>query len=145
MSTVVPERGASLRLLIWMPLAAAGLLAALITGRPELAILAGPFAVTLVAGAAMVSRPEFTCRLDIDADRVLQGDTVQANVRLTSSVNLPRVEVLLGLPSGLSVVERDRNRDQDRDNSPRNGAQPHRRRPSRAAGPTEPTEPTRPT
>jgi uncharacterized protein (DUF58 family) len=111
MSTLVPERGASLRLLIWTPLAAAGLLAALITGRPELVVLAGPFAVTLVAGVALVSRPEFTCRVDMDADRVLQGDVVQAEVHLTSSVNLPRVEVLLGVPSGLSVVAPPEERD----------------------------------
>ena len=38
MTSVVPERGASLRLVVWTPLAAAGLLAALITGRPELVV-----------------------------------------------------------------------------------------------------------
>ena len=111
MSSVGPERGASLRLLIWTPLAAAGLLAALLTGRPELVVLAGPFAVTLVAGVALIGRPEFSCRVEMDADRVLQGDTVQAIVHLTSSVDLPRVEILLGVPIGLSVA---------RENSPPN-------------------------
>ena len=103
MSSVGPERAASLRLLLWTPLAAAGLLTALVTGRPELVILAGPFAVMLVAGIALISRPVFSCRVEMDADRVLQGDTVQAAVHLTSSTDLPRVEILLGVPNGLSV------------------------------------------
>jgi uncharacterized protein (DUF58 family) len=110
MSTVVPERGASLRLLLWTPLVAAGLLAALVTGRPELVVLAGPFAVTLVAGVALISRPEFSCQGEIDADRVLQGDTLQATVHLTSSTDLPRVEILLGVPNGLSVEGLSRHR-----------------------------------
>lgn len=103
MSNVGAERGASLRLLIWMPLAAAGLLAALVTGRPELVVLAGPFAVMLVAGVALISRPEFSCRVEVDADRVLQGDTVHVVGHLTSSADLPRVEILLAVPNGLSV------------------------------------------
>ena len=104
MTSVVPERGASVRLVVWTPLAAAGLLAALITGRPELVVLAAPFAVTLIVGVALVSRPVFALGVETDTARMLQGDAVLVDVRLASSVELPRVEVLLGVPTGLSVV-----------------------------------------
>ncbi|HSS08944.1 MAG TPA: hypothetical protein VLL25_03610, partial [Acidimicrobiales bacterium] len=101
---VVPRRAGSLRLLIWTPLAAAGVLMALITGRPELVVLAAPFAVTLIVGLVLVQEPVFTVDVSIDTVRMLQGDNVWVEVRVASSVELARVEVMLSVPSGLSVM-----------------------------------------
>lgn len=98
----VPVRTRSPRLLPYAGVAAAGLLAGLVLGRPELAILAAPFAVILVAGLALAEEPVFTAELAVDANRVLQGDIIEVVVTVRSSVALPRLEVMLAVPDGFA-------------------------------------------
>jgi uncharacterized protein (DUF58 family) len=100
---VVPVRSRSPRLLPYTWLAATGLLAALVLGRPEFAVLAAPFSLILVAGLALTSEPVFTAAVHLDTARALQGDTVELVVTVTSTVSLPRVEVMVALPDGLRV------------------------------------------
>jgi uncharacterized protein (DUF58 family) len=102
--TIVPVRARSPRLLAYTGLAAAGLLAGLVLGRPEFAVLAAPFAVILVTGLALVEEPVFGAEVAIDAARVLQGDVIEVAVTVTSTVAVPRLEVLLALPDGLVLA-----------------------------------------
>jgi uncharacterized protein (DUF58 family) len=85
-------------------LAAVGLLAALATGRPELAALAAPFAVALVVGIAAATPPEIAVTVAPDSDRVVEGDAVVVTLTLTANVDVRPVEVLLDLPPGLELV-----------------------------------------
>jgi uncharacterized protein (DUF58 family) len=102
--TVTPVRARSPRLLAYTGVAAAGLLAGLVFGRPEFAVLAAPFAVILVTGLAMVEEPVFGAAVVVDAARVLQGDVIEVAATVTSTVAVPRLEVLLMLPDGLAVA-----------------------------------------
>jgi uncharacterized protein (DUF58 family) len=85
-------------------LAALGLLAALATRRPELAIVAAPFAVYAGIGLLLARRPELDAELELDAERVLEGDEVEVLVALAADVEVERLEVLLQLPRELVVV-----------------------------------------
>jgi uncharacterized protein (DUF58 family) len=86
-------------------LAALGLLAALATRRPELAIVAAPFAVCAGIGLLLARRPELDAELELDAERVLEGDEVEVHVALAADLEVERLEVLLQLPRELVVVE----------------------------------------
>ncbi len=93
------------RLRSFVVLAAAGLLAALATGRPELAALAAPFAVALVVGIAASDPPSIEVAVEPDADRVVQGETLTVTVTLRADRDTQPVEVLLDLPEGIDAVE----------------------------------------
>jgi uncharacterized protein (DUF58 family) len=86
-------------------LAALGLLAALATRRPELAIVAAPFAVYAGIGLLLVRRPEIDVDVELDAERLLEGDEVEAALTLVADVGAERVEVLLQLPRELVPVD----------------------------------------
>jgi uncharacterized protein (DUF58 family) len=98
-----PVLARSPRLLAYTGVAAAGLLAALIFGRPEFAVLAAPFAVILVTGLALVTDPALGAEVAVDSARVLQGDVIEVTATVTSTVAVPRLEVLLTLPDGLAL------------------------------------------
>jgi uncharacterized protein (DUF58 family) len=93
------------RLHQFVVLAAFGLVAALATGRPELAALAAPFAVALVVGIAGAAPPSIEVAVSLDTGRVVQGDTVTIAVTLTADSDTQPVEVLLQLPPGITTVE----------------------------------------
>lgn len=93
------------RLHSFVVLVAVGLGAALATGRPELAALAAPFAVALVAGIAAASPARIDVAVAPDTDRVVEGETVTLTVTLEADTNTEPVEVLLDLPAGLEIVE----------------------------------------
>src|SRR5262249_8309280 len=61
-------------------IAAAGMLAALATGRPAFAALAAPFAVLLGAALAAPSRPQLRVGFGLDVARTLEGSTVSAGL-----------------------------------------------------------------
>jgi uncharacterized protein (DUF58 family) len=97
----IPVRARSPRLLPYAALAAAGLLTGLVFGRPEFAVLAAPFSLILIGGLALAEEPVFRAGLAVDATRVLQGDIIEVVVTVTSTVAVPRLEVLLSLPEGM--------------------------------------------
>ena len=94
------------KLRAYVLLAAAGLLAALVLGRPELAALATPFAAWLALGIGLARRPELDVRYELDRERALQGERVNASIEIESDVALQPLEVLLRLPAGLASGSR---------------------------------------
>ena len=89
------------KLRVYPTLAAAGLIAALGLGRPELAALAAPFAVFAVVGLALARRPVLGAEVEVDRERQVEGRHVEATVDLRATDTVGRVEVLLELPAGL--------------------------------------------
>lgn len=94
------------KLRAYVTLTAAGLLAALVLGRPELAALAAAFAASLALGIGLTRRPELGVRYDLDRERALQGERVSARLEVESDVALQPLELLLRLPAGLESGSR---------------------------------------
>jgi len=87
-------RATSPRLRIYAALAATALLAAVVTGRPQLAVLATPFALLLaVAFAGEPLALEGEVRLD--RDRALEGDRLRATLAVDNRGGGARVDVHL--------------------------------------------------
>ena len=94
--TARPKLGA------YTALAGAGLLAALVVGRPELAALAAPFALVLVAGLSLAAEPKLEhAAFELDRERALERETVEATLILRTERPIGRLELLLDLPEGL--------------------------------------------
>ena len=68
-----------------LALAAAGLIAGLATGRPELVLLAVPFLIFAGAGLVMAREPRVTAEIDFERRRLLEGEDVTATVRLSNA------------------------------------------------------------
>jgi uncharacterized protein (DUF58 family) len=90
---------------VFAGLAGLGLLAALAAGRPELAVIAAPFALLACAGLVLGGDPEVTVRVEPERARALEGDELTFRIVLDSSRTVPRLETLLLLPAGLTLVE----------------------------------------
>jgi uncharacterized protein (DUF58 family) len=65
-----------------LALAATGMVAALATGRPELALLAAPFLVLAGTGLCLAGEPRLTAEIELERTRLLEGEAVAATVRL---------------------------------------------------------------
>ena len=63
-----------------LALAGAGLVAALATGRPELAVLAAPFLVFVAAGLALAGSPRLSAELELERDRVIEDEQIGVTV-----------------------------------------------------------------
>ena len=100
-------RAATPKLGAYAGLAALGLLAALATRRPELVVLAAPFALSAALGLVLARRPQLDARVDLATDRALEGEEVEVRVLLEAAVGAERVEVLLELPRDLVVEAGD--------------------------------------
>jgi uncharacterized protein (DUF58 family) len=87
-------RATSPRLRGYAALAATALLAALITGRPELAVLATPFALLVAVALAGVPLA-LDGELRLERDRALEGEALRATVTVTNRGAPARVDVLL--------------------------------------------------
>jgi uncharacterized protein (DUF58 family) len=96
-------RSATPKLGAYATLAGFGLLAALVLGRPELAALAAPFALLLVVGLSLAEPPRVAARLELDAERQVEGEEVTAELLLRTERPVERLEVLLDLPEGLET------------------------------------------
>src|SRR5262249_11738529 len=100
-----PHRDVTAQLPAFAGLAALGLLAALATRRPELAIVAAPFALYAGVGLLLAQRPRLDAEVELEAERVLEGDELEVRLTLAADVGAERVEVLLQLPRELAVTE----------------------------------------
>jgi len=98
-------RAATPKLGAYAGLASLGLLAALATRRPELVALAAPFALTAALGLVLVRTPRVDLQVELEADRVLEGDEMEVRVRLDAELGAERAEVLLELPRQLELVD----------------------------------------
>jgi uncharacterized protein (DUF58 family) len=61
------------------------MVAALATGRPELALLAAPFLVLAGAGLFLAGEPRLTAEIELERTRLLEGEAVAAAVRLRNT------------------------------------------------------------
>ena len=96
---------ASPRVTAYAALAALGLLAALATRRPELAVLASPFALALALGLQPGRAPTPRVRLTLDRERALEGEEVEAELEVRTDWPIERLELLLRVPRGLEVAD----------------------------------------
>ncbi len=85
--------------------AAIGLVAALAVRRPELAALATPFALVLAIGTRVARDPKVVVGLSVEAERVLEGQLIEAILTVRAERAVDRLEVLLDLPPGVETVE----------------------------------------
>ena len=86
------SRAASPRLRVYTALAATALMAAIVTGSPQLAILATPFA--LLVAVALAGEPlALEGELRLDRDRILEGDRLRAMVAVKNRGGGARVDV----------------------------------------------------
>jgi uncharacterized protein (DUF58 family) len=93
------------KLRVYATLAAAGLIAALGLGRPELAALAAPFAVFAVVGLVLARRPVLSALVEVDRERQIEGRHLQVTLELKATDAVGRLEVLLELPEGLMAED----------------------------------------
>jgi uncharacterized protein (DUF58 family) len=101
------SRAISPRVSAYAALAGLGLIAALVTRRAELAALAAPFLLVLGAGLLLSGDPDLRIGLTLDRDRMLEGDEVGVEIEITATGTVERLEILLELPPGISVVDGD--------------------------------------
>jgi uncharacterized protein (DUF58 family) len=101
-------RTATRKLGAYTALAGIGLVAALVVGRPELAALAAPFAAVLVVGLSLAERPRLAAvAFELDRERLLEGEAVDATLILRTDRPVGRLELLLDLPDGVSAETRN--------------------------------------
>ena len=101
------HRSASPRLQSHAALGATWLLAALVSGRPELAVLALPF-VLFVAVALMGEGPlALEGRLALDRERAVEGERVAASLALRNTGAPARIEVHVPVSERLGTDHRD--------------------------------------
>lgn len=92
-------RWATARTAGYASLTVIGLVAALVIGRPEPALLAAPFALFLAAGLALAPPPAAApVELRLDPDRLVEGDAAELTVATT-----PGAEVRAVLPPAVVV------------------------------------------
>ena len=103
-------RTGSPRVLGYAAIAAVGLVAALALRRPELAVVAAPFALLLAVGTRSARDPEIRVALELSAERTLEGEEVPLTVEVTSGRAADRVEILVDLPEGVEVADGSRAR-----------------------------------
>jgi uncharacterized protein (DUF58 family) len=97
-------RWASPKLAAYAALSATGLLAALVTGRPELVALTAPFLLALGLGLALAVPPRLTVALELDQERALEGGRVPARVVLHSETTVDRLDLYVRLPAGVTLA-----------------------------------------
>jgi uncharacterized protein (DUF58 family) len=98
-------RSATSKLVAYVVLTALGLLASLIFARPEPAVLAAPFAVTLVLGLALARPPDVRVALELDRERALEEDEVTLGVDVYARESASRLELLVDVPRELELLE----------------------------------------
>ena len=95
------------RLASYLGLAALGLIAALATRRPELVVVAAPFALLVAAGLLLEPRPQVRAWLTVERERAIEGDEIVAELELRAETTVDLLELHLIIPRGLSVVDGD--------------------------------------
>jgi uncharacterized protein (DUF58 family) len=99
------RRHGSPRIEGYAAVAAVGLVAALALRRPELAIVAAPFALVLMVGTRLARDPHASVELTIATDRTLEEAEVEATVAVRAEGAVDRLELLLDLPPGVETVD----------------------------------------
>jgi len=99
------RRSRSPRLAGYGALAAIGFVAALALRRPELAIVAAPFALVLAAGTALARDPGIEVEFTLRTDRTVELADVEAELVVRTDRAVDRLELFLDLPNGTEVLD----------------------------------------
>jgi uncharacterized protein (DUF58 family) len=99
------KRTASPKLGAYAGLAALGLLAALVLGRPELAVLATPFALVLFAGLVAAHEPQLRVALELDRERAVEGEIVTITIDIHALTPVERLELHVPLADNLEFID----------------------------------------
>jgi uncharacterized protein (DUF58 family) len=97
-------RTLSPKLVAYVGLAAAALVAALALRLQELVVLALPFALVPAVALLLARRPMVEASVSLERERALEGDELELVVRLEAAAGADRLEVLLDVPRGLVVA-----------------------------------------
>jgi uncharacterized protein (DUF58 family) len=98
-------RAATSKLTGYAALAAVGLLAALVSGRPELVALSAPFLLALAVGLTLARAPRITAEVEVGEERTIEGTEVDAVIRVTAPTRVDRLDVLLQLPRDVELID----------------------------------------
>jgi len=98
-------RSGSPRIAGFAAVSAIGLVAALALRRPELAIVAAPFALVLAIGTRLARDPGVAIELELATDRTMEEAEVEATLAVRTDAAVDRLELLLDLPAGVEVVD----------------------------------------
>jgi uncharacterized protein (DUF58 family) len=98
---------ASPRLASYLGLVALGLVGALALRRPELVVVAAPFALIVAAGLLFEGRPQLKAWLHVERDRVVEGEEIDVEIELNAESAIDLLELNLVLPRGVSVAAGD--------------------------------------
>jgi uncharacterized protein (DUF58 family) len=99
---------ASPRVTAYAALAGLFLLAALALRRPELAVLALPFALPPALGLALARPPQLRVHVDVARESAVEGDEIEIAVGVRTERPVERLELVLVVPDGLEVVSGER-------------------------------------
>jgi uncharacterized protein (DUF58 family) len=99
------NRAASPKLTAYAALGGIALIAALVLGRPELAAIGAPFLLLLGIGLLGAADPELRATVQVERDRLLEGDEVTVEIDLAAEHAIERLELLLELPPGVTVAD----------------------------------------
>jgi len=94
---------ASPKLAVYAALAAVGLLAALVVGRPEPVSLATPFAIACVVGLAMRRVPRYAIDVTLERPRAIEGEIAYLDADLQAYSRLAWLQLVAPLPDGLEL------------------------------------------
>jgi uncharacterized protein (DUF58 family) len=92
------------RVTAYAGLAALFLLAALGLRRPELAVLALPFALPLALGLRLARAPKLRVQVEVERATALEQDELEVQLTVSSESPVERLELVLVVPDGLEVV-----------------------------------------
>ncbi len=80
------------------------LVAALALRRPELAVLALPFALPLALGLGLTQPPDVRVHVDVERPAALEQDELDVELTVSSERPVERLELVLVVPDGLEVA-----------------------------------------
>lgn len=100
----------SSRLGFYLALGLAGMLGALLLGRPEPALLVLPFLGAVGLGLALARPPDLRAAVRVDRERVIEGEEVEVAVEVEALRPVPSLEVALEVPAGTAVQRLNRAR-----------------------------------
>jgi len=93
------------KLVAYVCLAGVGLVAALALRLQEVVVVAAPFALLPAVSLLLARRPEVEVGFELDHERGLEDEDVDATVDLASEHGVARLELLLELPRGIGLAD----------------------------------------
>jgi uncharacterized protein (DUF58 family) len=99
--------GSSPRLVVYAGVGAAAVVASLVTARPALVAFGAPLLLLSVVGVCLASRPSVAVEsFWATPARVIAGDDLTLELRLTATPRVPRLELCVALEGPVTVTDR---------------------------------------